>query len=163
MRLLISFSIAAVLALGVLTACNSVEWRNAKTSAVAPTGTPATSAPATAPAPADGARRVTINELKEMLAKNEAVVIDVRNQASYDIGHIKGAQLIPLNEVVNRMDQLPRNKLIVTYCSCPAEHTAAIAVNNLKGKGFENAAALIGGFPAWQSAGLPVETNAATP
>jgi rhodanese-related sulfurtransferase len=52
-----------------------------------------------------------------LLASNEAIVLDVRNQASYDLGHIRGAQLIPEAEVVNHVDELPRNKLIVTYCS----------------------------------------------
>ena len=111
MRLIISFLAIAAMALGVLTACNSAEWKNAKTSPKAPT---------TAPAPpviADGARRVTVAELKDLLAKNEVLVIDVRNQTSYDAGHIKGARLIPETEVVNHAGELPRNKLIVTYCS----------------------------------------------
>jgi 3-mercaptopyruvate sulfurtransferase SseA len=115
MRLIISVLAVAVLALGVLTACNSAEWRNAQTSPVAPAQGPST-APAPAP-PSDGARRVTVAELKDMLDKNEAVVIDVRNQGSYDAGHIRGAKLIPEAEISNHLDELPKNKLIVTYCS----------------------------------------------
>jgi predicted sulfurtransferase len=109
MRFIISGLAIVVLALGVLTACNSAEQKTAKKS-------PTTS---TAPAqvPADGARRITVSELKDLLAKDEAVVIDVRNQASYDMAHIKGAKLIPEAEVVSHLDELPRNKLIVTYCS----------------------------------------------
>ena len=155
MRPIISFFVFAVFALGVLTACNSAELKAAKaTPPTVPAGAPPQAAPA------DGARRISISELKDLLARDEAVVVDVRNQASYEQGHIKGARLIPLNEVVDHLNDLPRNKLIVTYCSCPAEHTAAIAVTNLKGKGVENAAALVGGFPGWQSAGLPVSTGA---
>ena len=108
MRLILSFLAVAIIAIGVLTACNSAEWKNASTSPVAP----ATKAP-----PADGVRRVSIPELKQMLDRNEAVAIDVRNQASYDLGHIRGAKLIPEAEVVNHIDELPKNKLIVTYCS----------------------------------------------
>jgi len=108
MRLVLSVFAIAIIGSGVLTACNSAEWRNARTSPVAP---------ATAPPPADGARRVTVAELKGLLDRNEAVVIDVRNEASYNVGHIKGAKLIPEAEVVNHIDELPRNKLIVTYCS----------------------------------------------
>jgi rhodanese-related sulfurtransferase len=156
MRHIISLLAFAVFALVALTACNSAELKGAQT-----TPPPNVSAGTQAPAvPADGARRISIKEANDLLAKDAAVVIDVRNQASYEIGHIKGARLIPLNEVVDHLDDLPRNKLIITYCSCPAEHTAAIAVNNLKGKGVENAAALVGGFPGWQSAGLPVSTGA---
>jgi hydroxyacylglutathione hydrolase len=66
---------------------------------------------------ADGARRVTVAELKDLLTKDEAIVVDVRNQTSYDAGHIRGARLIPEAEVVNHVDEFPRNKLIVTYCS----------------------------------------------
>jgi 3-mercaptopyruvate sulfurtransferase SseA len=110
MRLVIPFLVIVALGLAVLTACNSAELKTAKTSPVAPAQT----AP---PPPADGARRITVTELKDMLARNEAVVIDVRNQASYDAGHIKGAKLIPEAEVVNHSDELPKNKLIVTYCS----------------------------------------------
>jgi 3-mercaptopyruvate sulfurtransferase SseA len=110
MRLTISFFAIALVALGVLTACNSAEWKTAKTSSVAP-------APTTAPPPADGARRVAVTELKDLLDKNEAIVIDVRNEASYNAGHIRGARLIPEADILKHIDELPRNKLIVTYCS----------------------------------------------
>lgn len=110
MRLIISFLAIAVFGLGVLTACNSAEWRNARTSPVAPTQ-------AAPPPPSDGARRVTVTELKDLLARNEAVVIDVRNQASFDAAHIRGAKLIPEAEVLAHVAELPRNQLIVTYCS----------------------------------------------
>jgi 3-mercaptopyruvate sulfurtransferase SseA len=111
MRFIISFLAIAVLALGVLTACNSAEWRNARTTPGAPAGSPAPAVPS------DGARRVTVAELKDLLAKDEAIVLDVRNQTSYDLGHIRGAKLIPEAEVVGHIAELPRNKLIVTYCS----------------------------------------------
>jgi 3-mercaptopyruvate sulfurtransferase SseA len=110
MRLVVSFLAIAVMALGVLTACNSAEWRNAKTLPTSPTSAPP-------PVMADGARRVTVAELKDLLAKDEAIVIDVRNQTSYDAGHIRGSKLIPEAEVVNHANELPRDKLIVTYCS----------------------------------------------
>jgi 3-mercaptopyruvate sulfurtransferase SseA len=110
MRHIISLFAVAVLGLGVLTACNSADVKTARTLSGAPP-------PATAPAPADGVRRVTVTELRDLLAKNEAVVIDVRNEASFNVGHIRGAKLIPEAEVLNHIDELPRNKLIVTYCS----------------------------------------------
>lgn len=113
MRLILSVFAVAILALTVLTACNSSEWKTVSTSPVASNGQ---SAPA-ATAHADGVRRVTVRELKDLVDKNEAVVIDVRTDASYNMGHIKGSKLIPEAEVADRRDELPRNKLIVTYCS----------------------------------------------
>jgi 3-mercaptopyruvate sulfurtransferase SseA len=111
MRFIIFFLAVVVLALAVLSACNSAEWKDVRTSPGAPVGTPPPAAPA------DGVRRVTIAELKDMLARDEVLVIDVRTQASYNVGHIRGAKLIPEAEVVDHLDELPRNKLIVTYCS----------------------------------------------
>jgi 3-mercaptopyruvate sulfurtransferase SseA len=67
---------------------------------------------------ADGARRVTIDELEAMMKDGTAViVIDVRNQAAYDMGHIPGSLFIPAGEILNHVNELPRDKTIVTYCS----------------------------------------------
>jgi|SRR5215213_3267554 len=66
---------------------------------------------------ADGARRITIAELEALMKNNEAVVVDVRNQAAYDLGHIPGSKLIPAGEILNHINELPRDKMIVTYCS----------------------------------------------
>lgn len=108
MRLILSFISIGMLGLLVLTACNSAEQK-----ARSPL---ATASPATKP-PADGVRRVTIIELKDLLARDEAVVIDVRNEDAYKVAHIKGARLIPEAEVAKRSNELPKDKLIVTYCS----------------------------------------------
>lgn len=66
---------------------------------------------------ADGARRITIPELEALIKNNEVVVLDVRTQAAYDVGHIPGSKLIPSGEILNHLNELPRNKMIVTYCS----------------------------------------------
>lgn len=66
---------------------------------------------------ADGARRVTADEMNTMVKNGQAIIVDVRNQASYDAGHIPGAKLIPAGEILNHLNELPRDKMIVTYCS----------------------------------------------
>lgn len=65
----------------------------------------------------DGARRVTIEEMESLVKEGKAVVIDVRSQDSYDAGHIPGAKLIPAGEILNHISELPKDKLIITYCS----------------------------------------------
>ena len=110
MRYFVSFIGVAMLGVLALTACNSAEQKVSKISPLA--------APSTAAKPAaDGIRRVTITELKDLLASNQAVIIDVRNAESYKASHIKGSTLIPEAEVAKRSDELPKDKLIVTYCS----------------------------------------------
>ena len=66
---------------------------------------------------ADGARRITIPELEALMKNNEVFLVDVRNQAAYDLGHIPGSKLIPSGEILNHISELPRDKMIVTYCS----------------------------------------------
>jgi len=96
----------------LLAACNSNELK-IKTSA---SPNPAQAQQGQPPV-SDGARRVTVTELQSLLDKNQAVVIDVRTAEAYNIAHVKGARLIPEAEVVNHAGELPKDKLIVTYCS----------------------------------------------
>jgi predicted sulfurtransferase len=109
MRLIVSFFVLSLLGAVAQSGCNSAEQKN-KNSPVA-IASPAASVPN------DGARRITTAELKDLLAKNQAVVIDVRNEASYNAGHIRGAKLIPEADLPNHLSELPKDKLIVTYCS----------------------------------------------
>ena len=69
------------------------------------------------PEQGDGVRRITPAEAREALDKGQAIIIDVRNDEAYKMGHVKGALLIPVNDFVARMKDLPRDKLIITYCS----------------------------------------------
>ena len=66
---------------------------------------------------ADGAKRITIDEFDTLMKNGQAFVVDVRNQASYDIGHIPGSRLIPAGDILNHVNELPRDKMIVTYCA----------------------------------------------
>jgi 3-mercaptopyruvate sulfurtransferase SseA len=65
----------------------------------------------------DGVRRVTTDELEALMKEGKAFVVDVRNQDSYDIGHIPGSRLIPAGDILNHLKELPADKTIVTYCS----------------------------------------------
>ena len=75
------------------------------------------SAPSAVQATADDAPRIKADEVRELLKKNKAVLVDVRGEAAYKASHIKGALNIPYTEILKRSGELPRNKMIVTYCS----------------------------------------------
>jgi len=66
---------------------------------------------------ADGARRITPAELDTLMKDGHVFVVDVRNQQMYDTGHIPGSKLIPAADITNHLKELPRDKMIVTYCS----------------------------------------------
>ena len=107
MRVRIICCVMILAAAVVFAACNAVDHvANPK---------PAPQGPETVYA--DGARRVTIEEMEAMLKDGTAIVIDVRNQAAYDQAHIPGSRLIPAGEILNHIGELPRDKMIVTYCS----------------------------------------------
>jgi len=122
MRLFVSLSAALMFAVLVLTACNSLEQQH--TGAAGGAGN-SSSAPtinqnaqqAAANVPGDGVRRVTTVELKTMMDKGEAVVIDVRGDGAWESGHIRGSRHIPTDKILSEADNLPRDKTIITYCS----------------------------------------------
>jgi predicted sulfurtransferase len=68
-------------------------------------------------APSDGVRRISVAELKAAMEKNEVVVVDVRGGVEYKLGHIRGARSIPLGLITAQANELPRDKLIVSYCA----------------------------------------------
>lgn len=115
MRLLISFALAS-LVLFALIACHSADSSNRLVSLSTPTPAKPRATPAAA-VHNDGARRVTTAELQDLISKGEAYVVDVRNEAAYNISHVRGAKLIPHDQIGGRSKELPRDKTIVTYCS----------------------------------------------
>ena len=80
-------------------------------------GSPQSNAPASTAPPADGVRRITTAELKDALEKGSAIAVDVRGSVEYDLGHIKGARSLPLGLIAQQAGDLPRDKMIVTYCA----------------------------------------------
>jgi 3-mercaptopyruvate sulfurtransferase SseA len=67
--------------------------------------------------PNDNVRRVTTAELDDLMKQGKVVVVDVRSKDAYDRAHITGAKLIPVTQIAERYKELPRDKMIVTYCS----------------------------------------------
>lgn len=109
MRLKIVCSGMILVAIVVLAACNAQDMTANQNSSNTPIGPETTYA--------DGARRITTGELETLMKEGKAYVVDVRLQDAYDRGHIPGSHLIPEPEILRYVDQLPRDKMIVTYCS----------------------------------------------
>jgi rhodanese-related sulfurtransferase len=97
-------------------------------------------------------------ELKSLHEKGKVTVLDVRSLEQFSASHIPGALQIPLTRVEGEIPYLKRDKLIVTYCTCPAEESSGEAVKILAHAGIE-AVALQGGLGAWTSAGYPTATG----
>ena len=101
---------------------------------------------------------ITVEELKAELDEKGAglVLIDVREPHEWEIAHIEGARLIPLNQLPERLGELDGHWEIVTHCHHGARSMKALEI--LKGAGFSKVRSLAGGIDAWAErveSGLP--------
>ena len=106
--------------------------------------------------------RINVAELYELIQAGGApAIIDVRSiiARTLEPRWIPGALHVPLQEVAHRLKDLPRDREIVLYCTCPSEATAAQVARVLMNHGFKRVRPLFGGLDAWVAAGYAVEKN----
>jgi rhodanese-related sulfurtransferase len=97
----------------------------------------------------------TRHSLLEKARQGDVVVIDVRPSAEYETGHLPFARSLPLDELKQRLAELPTDRDIVAYCRGPFCMMSAEAVTLLREHGFR-AQKIADGTPEWQAAGLPL-------
>ena len=93
---------------------------------------------------------ITPQELREMMDSGKKLaLIDVREQAEWDINHIEGAQLVPKSSLSSGegLAQLPHDRKAVLYCKTGVRSAEALAA--VKKAGFSDAVHLQGGIVAW--------------
>lgn len=94
--------------------------------------------------------RIPVEELQRMLdAGEEVVIIDVRGALAKPRDPIPGALRIPLGEIAVRQKEVPRDRDVVLFCTCPNEASAARAALILKKYGVTRVRPLQGGSDAW--------------
>lgn len=103
--------------------------------------------------------RARPEEVYTAFENKSATIIDVRDKDSYLEGHIPGALHIPLSYIAGEVPYLPKDKPIITYCTCPNEESSGGAALKLEGAGIRNVSAMLGGFDEWRNRGYPVETG----
>jgi rhodanese-related sulfurtransferase/DNA-binding HxlR family transcriptional regulator len=94
------------------------------------------------------------DELTARLRAGDVVLIDVRPAEEYEAGHIEGARSIPINELEDRLAELPAHREIVAYCRGPFCAYAHDAVRQLQASG-RKARRLREGWPEWRLADTP--------
>jgi len=132
-------------------------------------GLSALSVHAQAPATPDVAM-ISADELKAKIAGNQPVmIIDVRGSQSFGAATqtIKGAIHFKSRKLQSRLafpplKDLPRDREIVTYCSCPKDEASIAAAQVLQANGFKRVRVLQGGWLEWLRANGPVERRAKT-
>ena len=101
-------------------------------------------------------------ELLRRAASGQVTVVDVSPAAEYAAGHIPGAISIPIEELAQRLAELPPGIEIAAYCRGPYCVFAHEAVRVLGAAG-RGARRLAGGMPEWRLSGLPVSAGAPAP
>ncbi|MBB5803195.1 rhodanese-related sulfurtransferase [Saccharothrix ecbatanensis] len=101
--------------------------------------------------------QVTRDELVRRARSGDVVVLDVRPREEYDAGHIPGAISIPVEELADRLAEIPMAQEIVAYCRGAYCVLAHEAVRLLTAHGRE-ARRLADGMLEWRIADLPVAT-----
>ena len=104
--------------------------------------------------------RVTIDEVQARMDRGEQFTfVDARNPEAWSEAETKlpGAVRVPTDEVEQHLSEIPHDRTVITYCTCPHEASAAKVAAQLAELGYKNVHPLFAGFAAWQKAGLPVE------
>ena len=86
-----------------------------------------------------------------------AFVLDVRTQAEWNEYHAPGTTLIPLDELPQRLDELPRGREIVVVCR--SGNRSQQGRDILLKAGFKQVTSMSGGLKAWRDKGYPIEVT----
>ncbi len=104
--------------------------------------------------------RLTIEQLAELRGlEPDLQLVDVRGPGETAAGALPGAREIPLPALTDTLAALDPNAPVVTYCA--SGYRSQVAASVLSGAGFVDVSDLLGGYAAWEGAGLPTATGVA--
>jgi rhodanese-related sulfurtransferase/glyoxylase-like metal-dependent hydrolase (beta-lactamase superfamily II) len=104
-----------------------------------------------------GTTRVTPAEAAAALGSSTPpLVLDIRAPKEWQKSHLDGSVNVPLNHLVERMNEVPASRPVLVHCA--GGYRSSIAAGLLQQHGRTNLTELSGGITAWEAAGLPVIT-----
>jgi membrane protein DedA with SNARE-associated domain/rhodanese-related sulfurtransferase len=107
--------------------------------------------------------RISVDELHQKQEAGEnPVILDLRSHAALEEDPllIRGALHMSMDEVDGRLEEIPRDRDVILYCSCPNEVSSARVALLLQRKGFSRVRPLLGGIDAWRARDYPTESRA---
>jgi rhodanese-related sulfurtransferase/DNA-binding transcriptional ArsR family regulator len=99
---------------------------------------------------------ISVENLQERINREEVLLLDVRPEVEFQAGHLPSAVSIPLDELEQRLEELPPGNLIIAYCRGPYCVFADQALELLSSRGW-NVVRLEEGVAEWQFAGNLLE------
>jgi rhodanese-related sulfurtransferase len=103
-----------------------------------------------------GGRSLSPQELVNLVNRENAVVVDLRDPKEYEAGHIAGAINIPHPALDKRITELSKHKAKPIALVCRMGQNSGAAGTVLRKHGFENVTRLRGGMIEWRNQSLPV-------
>ncbi len=103
---------------------------------------------------------ITADDLKSRMKKGDPLfLVNVRHHQDWDLAVMKakGALRVPDDELEAHLEEIPRDRTVVVYSTCPGDEPSIEVAQKLQKLGWQNVHPLHGGFKAYLSAGLPVE------
>ena len=101
------------------------------------------------------ARNVSPEDAFSMLNKRQGIyLLDVRTPGEFQQASLAGARLIPIDQLVSRLTELPKDQPILVYCAVGSR--SAQVVNYLARQGYPEVYNLYGGIYSWAQKGYPV-------
>ena len=100
---------------------------------------------------------VNTTQATQLINREDALVVDVREPNEFAAGHVLGAKNLPLARLEASGGELAKKKERPVIVYCDGGERSAKALATLKKHGYTRVANLSGGLAAWQQAGLPVE------
>ena len=91
-----------------------------------------------------------------LMNREDAVVIDVRDQGEFEAGHIPNARHLALSDLSRRMGELEKYKQKPVIVCCASGSRSASAIGTMRKAGFEKLYNLRGGIFEWEKAGQPL-------
>jgi len=103
-----------------------------------------------------GGAAITPTNLVNLVNREGAVLVDIRDTKEYSAGHIAGALSMPISSIDARIGELEsyKDKPVVLVCKM-GQHASAVG-RKLKALGFENVRRLSGGMAEWTASSLPM-------
>ena len=103
-----------------------------------------------------GYSSVTPTQSTQMINREDALILDVRENNEFTNGHIVNSVHIPLSNLKTRISELEKYKNKKVIVACRSGHRSSQACANMKKEGFAEVFNLSGGVMAWESANLPL-------
>jgi phage shock protein E len=98
---------------------------------------------------------IDVGTAESLRGQPNVVMLDVRTPEEYAQGHIPGVVPIPLDQVPNRLAEIPKDKTVIV--TCHSGNRSNQAAQLLREKGYDNVHNMLGGIVEWEKAGYPVE------